>query len=188
MMHGLARFSAAAFAHTARSLMTRNVQVCASDDGASSVMLKSTQRHIRHMPVVQDSRLVGLVSPGDLVKQRLSKLGNRLGGGGGTSIATAVGGSFSRHLGARSGPRICSAQAGTFATAQERRPKEKGPLVNTARPKSREETPRKGNETSLFRERRYGSAKWLYQGGSWINFSYSVKICTKATGAAVITN
>jgi len=125
MMHGLARFSAAAFAHTARSLMTRNVQVCASDDGASSVMLKSTQRHIRHMPVVQDSRLVGLVSPGDLVKQRLSKLGNRLGGGGGTSIATAVGGSFSRHLGARSGPRICSAQAGTFATAQERRPKEK---------------------------------------------------------------
>ena len=63
MMHGLARFSAAAFAHTARGLMTRDVQACASGDEASSIMLRMTPWPIRHMPAVQDSRLVDLVSP-----------------------------------------------------------------------------------------------------------------------------
>ena len=56
--------------------MTRDVQACASGDEASSIMLRMTPWPIRHMPAVQYSRLVDLVSPGDLVKQRLSKLGS----------------------------------------------------------------------------------------------------------------
>lgn len=105
LVRGLARFNSAVFAHTARDIMTRNVHVCSPDETEVDVMLRMLEKHIRHMPVVQEGKVVGLVSLGDLVKQRLNKLGHRPGQVG-TSVAEAVGGSFSRHLGARTGPRI----------------------------------------------------------------------------------
>jgi CBS domain-containing protein len=52
-----------------------NVAVtCTSDDGVDSVLETMTDRRTRHLPVVDDGRLVGLVSIGDLVKSRIEDL------------------------------------------------------------------------------------------------------------------
>src|SRR5262245_25054283 len=47
------------------------ISVCSADDVDDCLALM-TMRRIRHLPVVDDGRLVGLVSVGDLVKQKLS--------------------------------------------------------------------------------------------------------------------
>lgn len=105
LVRGVTTYNSAVFAHTAGDLMTRRVHVCAPSDGEQQVMAQMVERHIRHMPVVEDGRVVGLVSLGDLVKHRLSKLGHRLGQDT-RPVTESTFGSFSRHLGARSGPKI----------------------------------------------------------------------------------
>ncbi|MFO7893054.1 MAG: CBS domain-containing protein [Longimicrobiales bacterium] len=52
---------------TVDDIMTRNVIVGVADDRVDSVMELMTRNRIRHLPVVKDRRLVGLVSIGDLV-------------------------------------------------------------------------------------------------------------------------
>lgn len=56
------------------SVMTRDVSVCSLDDTADDLMRVMTDRRIRHVPVVDDGRLVGIVSIGDVVKARLGQL------------------------------------------------------------------------------------------------------------------
>jgi CBS domain-containing protein len=55
-------------------VMTRNVTTCAEDDSIASIMEKMTAGKFRHMPVVAKGELVGLVSIGDVVKQRLGEI------------------------------------------------------------------------------------------------------------------
>ncbi len=55
-------------------LMTREVRVCDEDTSMADLMGLMTQHHIRHVPVVHDATLVGLVSIGDVVKARLDEL------------------------------------------------------------------------------------------------------------------
>jgi len=55
-------------------LMTSEVRVCDEDTSMASLMALMTEHHIRHVPVVQEGRLVGLVSIGDVVKSRLDEL------------------------------------------------------------------------------------------------------------------
>jgi CBS domain-containing protein len=52
-------------------LMTRNVRSCSCHDTIAEVMNIMTQGRFRHLPVVEDGKLVGLISIGDVVKQRL---------------------------------------------------------------------------------------------------------------------
>ena len=52
-------------------LMTRNVRSCSCHDTIAKVMNIMTQGRFRHLPVVEDGELVGLISIGDVVKQRL---------------------------------------------------------------------------------------------------------------------
>ena len=47
---------------------------CGPDDTVDSVLETMTDRRTRHLPVVEDGRLVGLVSIGDLVKSRMEDL------------------------------------------------------------------------------------------------------------------
>ncbi len=54
--------------------MTRNVVTCGLDDTVKWLMAEMTRRRVRHLPVVQDGRLVGIVSIGDVVKSRLSEV------------------------------------------------------------------------------------------------------------------
>ena len=54
--------------------MTSEVRVCDEDTSMASLMGLMTEHHIRHVPVVQDGKLAGLVSIGDVVKARLDEL------------------------------------------------------------------------------------------------------------------
>lgn len=55
-------------------IMTSSVVTCASHDSVDSLAETMTERRIRHMPVVDDGSLVGIVSIGDVVKSRISQL------------------------------------------------------------------------------------------------------------------
>lgn len=55
-------------------MMTRNLVSSAPDETADAVLGKMTEGRFRHMPVMQDGALVGLISIGDVVKARLSEL------------------------------------------------------------------------------------------------------------------
>jgi CBS domain-containing protein len=57
-----------------RELMTREVTTCTPDDTTDGLMQLMTDRRIRHVPVVQDGCLCGIVSIGDVVKHRLQEL------------------------------------------------------------------------------------------------------------------
>ena len=55
-------------------IMTRTVRTCNEDDGVEGLMEIMTEHRIRHLPVTEDGKLVGLVSIGDVVKVRVRQL------------------------------------------------------------------------------------------------------------------
>jgi CBS domain-containing protein len=61
------------FGRTVGELMTRDVIVGVPEDDLRSVRHTMTERRIRHVPVVADARLVGIVSIGDIVKAELDQ-------------------------------------------------------------------------------------------------------------------
>jgi CBS domain-containing protein len=54
--------------------MTRNVVTCSEDDTVSGIMGRMTEGKFRHVPVVEQDRLIGIVSIGDVVKHRLTEM------------------------------------------------------------------------------------------------------------------
>ena len=54
-------------------VMTRSVITCRSTDRIDTVLTVMTMHRIRHVPVVDEGALVGIVSIGDLVKHRLDE-------------------------------------------------------------------------------------------------------------------
>ena len=55
-------------------VMTRKVMTCSMSDTISSVMERMTEGKFRHLPVVEQGRLTGIVSIGDVVKYRLQEM------------------------------------------------------------------------------------------------------------------
>ena len=55
-------------------LMTRQVFSCTPQDSVKHVMAEMTKRRIRHLPVIADGALSGIVSIGDVVKNRLEEM------------------------------------------------------------------------------------------------------------------
>ena len=55
-------------------LMTTKLVTCRRDDLAEKILEQMTEGRFRHMPVVEDGVLVGLISLGDVVKARLTEL------------------------------------------------------------------------------------------------------------------
>jgi CBS domain-containing protein len=55
-------------------LMTADVLTIRPDDDLDKVAEMMTQRRVRHLPVMDGSRLTGLVSIGDVVKSRIEQL------------------------------------------------------------------------------------------------------------------
>jgi CBS domain-containing protein len=55
-------------------LMTREVATCGSRSTANDLMRIMTERRIRHVPVVDEDSLNGIVSIGDVVKSRIEEL------------------------------------------------------------------------------------------------------------------
>jgi CBS domain-containing protein len=56
------------------SIMTVQVRTCAPDDDVEGLRATMTDHRIRHVPVVKDGDLVGIVSIGDVVKSAISEL------------------------------------------------------------------------------------------------------------------
>ena len=56
------------------SIMTSTVFTCSPDDDVSSLRPVMTERRIRHVPVVRDGKLCGIVSIGDVVKANIGEL------------------------------------------------------------------------------------------------------------------
>ncbi|MEI2713745.1 MAG: CBS domain-containing protein [Nocardioides sp.] len=56
------------------SIMTSEVHTCELDHDLDSLMSLMTERRIRHVPVVSDGRLTGIISIGDVVKNRMAEL------------------------------------------------------------------------------------------------------------------
>ena len=54
--------------------MTRNVETCGEEDSCASLMERMTEGKFRHLPVVTQGKLVGIVSIGDVVKQRVDEI------------------------------------------------------------------------------------------------------------------
>ena len=54
--------------------MTRELVKCAPGDSVVQLMGKMTERRVRHLPVFDDDQLLGIVSIGDLVKNRIEEI------------------------------------------------------------------------------------------------------------------
>lgn len=57
-----------------RSIMTSEVWTCTSEDELEALASSMTEHRVRHLPVVDNGKLVGIVSIGDVVKNRLDEL------------------------------------------------------------------------------------------------------------------
>jgi CBS domain-containing protein len=55
-------------------MMTRNVTTCGENDSIADLMERMTAGKFRHMPVLRDGQLIGVVSIGDVVKQRVEEI------------------------------------------------------------------------------------------------------------------
>lgn len=56
----------------AADCMTSNVVTCAPEDTIQTAMARMSQGRFRHIPVLNDGKLSGMVSIGDLVKRRIA--------------------------------------------------------------------------------------------------------------------
>ncbi|MGF1609088.1 MAG: CBS domain-containing protein [Kiloniellales bacterium] len=74
VVRGLAEHGAALLEMPVSSLMTRVVKTCRLDAPITDVMAEMTRSRFRHLPVVEDGQLRGIVSIGDVVKNRLEEL------------------------------------------------------------------------------------------------------------------
>ena len=74
VIYGLAREGAALLERTIGEVMTSPAHTVTSDFAVIGALGLMTQRRIRHLPIVDDGRLVGFVSIGDLVKKRIDRI------------------------------------------------------------------------------------------------------------------
>ncbi len=55
-------------------VMTKNVVTCSEENNINEVMARMTQGRFRHMPVVKDGKLTGVISIGDVVKFEIAQV------------------------------------------------------------------------------------------------------------------
>jgi CBS domain-containing protein len=70
----LGRRGPALMAERVEAVMTSKLVSCTRTEQTDDVLRKMTDGRFRHMPVVEDGRMVGLISIGDVVKARLEEL------------------------------------------------------------------------------------------------------------------
>ena len=70
----LGRRGASCLGEAVEGIMTARVVTCRRDDRADDVLQTMTDGRFRHLPVVEDGQMIGLISIGDVVKARLSEL------------------------------------------------------------------------------------------------------------------
>jgi CBS domain-containing protein len=73
VVRALAEASVNALAQSVAAHMTRVIETCSESDSIEDLMELMTRRHFRHVPVVENDRLAGIVSIGDIVKTRIEE-------------------------------------------------------------------------------------------------------------------
>jgi CBS domain-containing protein len=74
IVEALVRYGSELLAVSVADVMTCPVVTCEPEDSVAELMAEMTSRRIRHFPVVEDGRLIGIVSIGDMVKNRLDQI------------------------------------------------------------------------------------------------------------------
>src|SRR6202035_4120669 len=74
IVRALAELGAAALTTQLAQVMTRKVVPCGEAETVGGIMERMTTGKFRHVPVLEQDRLVGIVSIGDVVQQRLSEV------------------------------------------------------------------------------------------------------------------
>ncbi len=74
IVRGLPTFGANLMEKPVADAMTREVITCSPEDSLDQVMRQMSQGRFRHVPVLDDGALAGIISIGDVVKNRLQEL------------------------------------------------------------------------------------------------------------------
>lgn len=72
LVREVAKRGATALGDSVGAAMSRDVSVARPDENIDEGLARMTDRRVRHLPVLEDTRLVGIVSIGDLVKHRIA--------------------------------------------------------------------------------------------------------------------
>lgn len=70
----LHRHGASVLARPVSSIMSELVTTCTKSDSADDLSVVMTEQRVRHVPVLENGRLAGIVSIGDVVKSRIEEL------------------------------------------------------------------------------------------------------------------
>lgn len=70
----LAKVGSVCLHHKVADYMTSKLVTCVQDSNAQDALSKMTEGRFRHMPVVEDGVLVGIISLGDVVKAQLTEV------------------------------------------------------------------------------------------------------------------
>ncbi|HEY1629919.1 MAG TPA: CBS domain-containing protein [Rhizomicrobium sp.] len=73
IVQAIAEASVAALAQNVGQYMTRAIETCSEADSVEDLMELMTHRRFRHVPVVDEERLTGIISIGDVVKTRIAE-------------------------------------------------------------------------------------------------------------------
>ena len=76
LARGLADHGAKLLEMRVSELMTPDVVTCSPEDGVDKLMKQMTEGRFRHLPVIENGKLAGIISIGDVVKHRLQELEN----------------------------------------------------------------------------------------------------------------
>jgi CBS domain-containing protein len=74
VVRALARYGSRVLQQHVSEVMTKEVMTCSPLDPVKSVMELMTRHRIRHLPVMVNGRLAGIISIGDVVKNRLDEM------------------------------------------------------------------------------------------------------------------
>ena len=73
VVRAVAEVGASALTQRVSQWMTKDVLFAQPDEPVHVLLERMTDRRVRHLPVVQDGRLAGIVSIGDLVKSKIAE-------------------------------------------------------------------------------------------------------------------
>jgi CBS domain-containing protein len=74
IVRALAEHGAGALALPVSQVMTREVETCGEDDTVAEIMERMTAGKFRHLPVMSNGKVTGLISIGDVVKERVAEI------------------------------------------------------------------------------------------------------------------
>lgn len=70
----LGRVGSGCLSRPVAELMSQTLYTCSENETANDVLQRMTEGRFRHLPVMTEGRIVGMISIGDVVKARLAEL------------------------------------------------------------------------------------------------------------------